>query len=149
MNARPEEISNIIKEQIKNYKSKIEMAETGTVILVGDGIAKVYGLRNCMASELLEFEDGSFGLAQNLEEETVSVAIMSETDKFKEPDGFFPFRSAKSFSAELLMHSVNRLTAKVRLIARQLIRSSRKHRVSFSVRAFPFRFRRASRLSTA
>ncbi len=84
MNARPEEISNIIKEQIKNYKSKIEMAETGTVILVGDGIAKVYGLRNCMASELLEFEDGSFGLAQNLEEETVSVAIMSETDKIKE-----------------------------------------------------------------
>ena len=84
MNARPEEISNIIKEQIKNYKSKIDMAETGTVILVGDGIAKVYGLRNCMASELLEFEDGSFGLAQNLEEETVSVAIMSETDKIKE-----------------------------------------------------------------
>ena len=84
MNARHEEISNIIKEQIKNYKSKIEMAETGTVILVGDGIAKVYGLRNCMASELLEFEDGSFGLAQNLEEETVSVAIMSETDKIKE-----------------------------------------------------------------
>ena len=84
MNARPEEISNIIKEQIKNYKSKIEMTETGTVILVGDGIAKVYGLRNCMASELLEFEDGSFGLAQNLEEETVSVAIMSETDKIKE-----------------------------------------------------------------
>ena len=84
MNARPEEISNIIKEQIKNYKSKIEMAETGTVILVGDGIAKVYGLRNCMASELLEVEDGSFGLAQNLEEETVSVAVMSETDSIKE-----------------------------------------------------------------
>ena len=84
MNARPEEISNIIKEQIKNYKSKIEMAETGTVILVGDGIAKVYGLRNCMASELLEFEDSSFGLAQNLEEETVSVAVMSETDSIKE-----------------------------------------------------------------
>ena len=84
MNARPEEISNIIKEQIKNYKSKIEMAETGTVILVGDGIAKVYGLRNCMASELLEFEDGSFGLAQNLEEETVSVAVMSEIDSIKE-----------------------------------------------------------------
>lgn len=84
MNARPEEISNIIKEQIKNYKSKIEMAETGTVILVGDGIAKVYGLRNCMASELLEFEDGSFGLAQNLEEETVSVAVMSGTDSIKE-----------------------------------------------------------------
>ena len=60
MNIRPEEISNVIKEQIKNYQSKIEMKETGTVILVGDGIARVYGLRECMASELLEFEDGSF-----------------------------------------------------------------------------------------
>ncbi|MCQ2484701.1 MAG: F0F1 ATP synthase subunit alpha [Clostridia bacterium] len=84
MNSRPEEISNIIKNQIKNYKSQIEMAETGTVILVGDGIAKVYGLRNCMASELLEFDDGSFGLAQNLENETVSVAILSNKDGIKE-----------------------------------------------------------------
>ena len=84
MNSRPEEISNIIKEQIKNYKSKIEMAETGTVILVGDGIAKVYGLRNCMSSELLEFDDGSFGLAQNLETETVSVAILSNKEGIKE-----------------------------------------------------------------
>ena len=84
MNSRPEEISNIIKNQIKNYKSQIEMAETGTVILVGDGIAKVYGLRNCMSSELLEFDDGSFGLAQNLESETVSVAILSNKDGIKE-----------------------------------------------------------------
>ena len=63
MNTRPDEISNVIKEQIKNYRSKIEMKETGTVILVGDGIARVYGLRECMASELLEFEDGSLGMA--------------------------------------------------------------------------------------
>ena len=84
MNSRPEEISNIIKNQIKNYKSQIEMAETGTVILVGDGIAKVYGLRNCMSSELLEFDDGSFGLAQNLETETVSVAILSNKEGIKE-----------------------------------------------------------------
>ncbi len=84
MNSRPEEISNIIKNQIKNYKSQIEMAETGTVILVGDGIAKVYGLRNCMSSELLEFDDGSFGLAQNLESETVSVAVLSNKDGIKE-----------------------------------------------------------------
>ena len=74
MSARPEEISNIIKEQIKNYRSRIEMKETGTVILVGDGIARVYGLRECMAGELLEFEDGSFGMAQNLETDTVSVS---------------------------------------------------------------------------
>ncbi len=81
---RPEEISNIIKNQIKNYKSKIEMTETGKVILVGDGIARVYGLRSCMANELLEFEDGSFGVAQNLEEETVSVAVLSDKDNIRE-----------------------------------------------------------------
>ncbi len=84
MNLKPEEISNIIKEQIKNYKSRIEMKETGTVILVGDGIARVYGLTECMASELVEFEDGSFGMAQNLEDETVSVALLSDTNKIHE-----------------------------------------------------------------
>ena len=83
-NARPEEISSIIKEQIKNYKSRLEMKETGTVILVGDGIARVYGLRECMASELLEFEDGSVGLAQNLEDETVSVALLSNENNIRE-----------------------------------------------------------------
>ncbi|MBQ8858756.1 MAG: F0F1 ATP synthase subunit alpha, partial [Clostridia bacterium] len=84
MNVRPEEISNIIKEQIKQYNERIEMTETGTVILVGDGIARVYGLRNCMSSELLEFEDGSFGMAQNLEEETVSVALLSDNNQIRE-----------------------------------------------------------------
>ncbi len=84
MSMKPEEISNIIKEQIKNYKSRIEMRETGTVILVGDGIARVYGLRECMSSELLEFEDGSFGMAQNLEDETVSVALLSDKNNIRE-----------------------------------------------------------------
>ena len=84
MNRKPEEISNILKEQIRNYKSKIEMTETGTVVMVGDGIASVYGLRSCMAGELLEFSDGSVGLAQNLEEETVSVAILANTNNICE-----------------------------------------------------------------
>ncbi len=84
MSTRPEEISNVIKQQIKNYRSKIEMKETGTVILVGDGIARVYGLRDCMANELLEFEDGSFGMAQNLETETVSVALLSNKNNIRE-----------------------------------------------------------------
>lgn len=84
MNGKTEEISNIIKQQIKDYNSKIEMAENGTVVLVGDGIARVYGIRECMSSELLEFEDGSFGLAQNLEEETVSVAILSNNYDIRE-----------------------------------------------------------------
>ena len=84
MSGKPEEISNIIKEQIKNYRSRIEMRESGTVILVGDGIARVYGLRECMASELLEFDDGSFGMAQNLEDETVSVALLSNNNNIRE-----------------------------------------------------------------
>ena len=71
---RPEEISAIIKAQIQNYRARLEMKETGSVIQVGDGIARVYGLRECMASELLEFEDGSVGLAQNLEDETGRVS---------------------------------------------------------------------------
>ena len=83
MSQRPEEISSIIKEQIRHYQTKMEMKETGTVILVGDGIARVYGLRNCMASELLEFEDGSYGLAQNLETETVSVALLSNENSIR------------------------------------------------------------------
>ena len=83
---RPQEISNIIKNQIKSYNTKIEMLESGKVILVGDGIARVYGLRNCMANELLEFEGGNFGVAQNLEEETVSVAVLSNNNDIKEGD---------------------------------------------------------------
>ncbi|MBQ7137679.1 MAG: F0F1 ATP synthase subunit alpha [Clostridia bacterium] len=96
MSNRPEEISNILKEQIRNYKSRIEMNETGTVITVGDGIARVYGLRSCMANELLRFEDGSFGMAQNLEEDTVSVAVLSDKDEIRE--GTTVYRTGKALS---------------------------------------------------
>ncbi len=84
MNRKPEEISNILKEQIRSYKNRIDMGEVGTVVMVGDGIASVYGIRNCMSTELLEFEDGSVGLAQNLENEIVSVAILSDTGDIRE-----------------------------------------------------------------
>ncbi|MBQ1536879.1 MAG: F0F1 ATP synthase subunit alpha, partial [Ruminococcus sp.] len=84
MKIKPEEISSIIKEQIRAYSQKAEMHETGTVIRTGDGIATIYGLRQCMANELLEFEDGSYGLAQNLEDETVSAAILANNNKVKE-----------------------------------------------------------------
>ena len=96
MSNKPEEISSILKEQIKNYKSKVEMAETGKVITVGDGIARVYGLRSCMANELLRFEDGSFGMAQNLEEETVSVAILSDNESISE--GSTVYRTDRALS---------------------------------------------------
>ena len=84
MSTNASEISSIIKEQLRAYHSRTQMAETGTVILVGDGIARVYGLRSCMSGELLEFQDGSFGMAQNLEEETVSVAILSDKSDIRE-----------------------------------------------------------------
>ncbi|MCR5060577.1 MAG: F0F1 ATP synthase subunit alpha [Saccharofermentans sp.] len=87
MSQKTDVISNILKEQIRNYKSRVEMSETGTVVVVGDGIASVYGLRECMAGELLEFDDGSVGMAQNLEDETVSVAILSDKSDIKEGTG--------------------------------------------------------------
>ena len=96
MSTKAGEISSIIKEQIKQYESKIEMKENGTVITVGDGIATVYGLRSCMANELLRFEDGSFGVAQNLEEETVSVAILSDKDSIEE--GSVVYRTGEALS---------------------------------------------------
>ena len=86
MELRPEEISKIIRSQIENYENKIEASETGVVILVGDGIAKASGLDKCMAGELVEFPDGSYGMAQNLEENTVSIVILGSDQGIKEGD---------------------------------------------------------------
>ncbi len=86
MELRPEEITKIIRSQIKNYENKLETSETGVVILVGDGIARVSGLEKCMAGELIEFPNGSYGMAQNLEENTVSVVILGTDSGIKEGD---------------------------------------------------------------
>ena len=86
MELRPEEITKIIREQIKNYENKLEVSQTGVVILVGDGIAKVSGLDQCMAGELVEFPDGPYGMAQNLEENTVSIVILGSDQGIKEGD---------------------------------------------------------------
>ncbi len=86
MELRPEEITKIIRSQIKNYEAKLETAETGVVIVVGDGIARVSGLTKCMAGELIEFPNGEFGMAQNLEEDTVSVVILGTDAGIKEGD---------------------------------------------------------------
>ncbi len=83
---RAEEISEIIKKQIEQYGREIEVSETGTVISVGDGIARIYGLDNCMASELLEFPGNIFGMALNLEEDNVGAAIFGEDREIKEGD---------------------------------------------------------------
>ena len=86
MNLRPEEISAVIKEQIKNYKNKLEVSDFGTVIQVGDGIARVYGLENCMAGELLEFTGQTYGMALNLEEDNVGAVILGSDRGIREGD---------------------------------------------------------------
>ncbi len=84
MQLRPEEISKVIRSQIKYYDNAIRQDETGTVLMVGDGIARASGLVNCMAGELLEFEDGSFGMAQNLEENSVSIVLFGSDENIGE-----------------------------------------------------------------
>lgn len=86
MNLRPEEISSVIKEQIKGYTSKLDVSDVGTVIQVGDGIARVHGLEKAMSGELLEFESGVLGMAQNLEEDNIGVVLLGSDQSVKEGD---------------------------------------------------------------
>lgn len=86
MQIRPEEITRIIKQQIEGYEARSDMAEVGEVIQVGDGIARVYGLENCMASELIEFPNQVYGMALNLEEDNVGVALFGEDKLIREGD---------------------------------------------------------------
>ncbi len=86
MELRPDEITKIIREQIKNYENRRSASEVGTVILVGDGIARASGLEKCMAGELVEFESGAFGMVQNLEEDTVSLVVLGADGGIKEGD---------------------------------------------------------------
>ena len=86
MELRPEEISNIIKEQITHYQSQIKLTDVGTVVTVGDGIAHVHGLENCMSGELLEFPGGVYGMAQNLEEDLVGAVILGSDQNIREGD---------------------------------------------------------------
>lgn len=86
MNLRPEEISSVIKEQIKRYESKLQVEDTGTVILVGDGIARVHGLAKCMQGELLEFPGEVYGMVLNLEEDSVGAVLFGSDTNIKEGD---------------------------------------------------------------
>ena len=86
MKLRPEEIASVLKSQIENYKAEVEVDEVGTVLEVGDGIARIYGLRNCMAMEMLELPHDVTGLALNLEEENVGAVLLGEDTLIKEGD---------------------------------------------------------------
>ncbi len=86
MQIRADEISKILKEQIRNYNKNIEVSETGTVLSVGDGVAKIYGLETVMAGELVEFPGEIFGMVLNLETDSVGVVIFGEDRTIKEGD---------------------------------------------------------------
>ena len=86
MSIRPEEISSILKQQIENYEAAVEVSEVGTVITVGDGIARIYGLENAMYNELLEFSNGVMGMAMNLEEDNIGCVILGPYTDIEEGD---------------------------------------------------------------
>lgn len=86
MNLRPGEISSVIKEQIKRYENKLEMTDVGTVIQVGDGIARIHGLEKCMAGELLQFPGDVYGMTLNLEEDNVGCVLLGSDENIKEGD---------------------------------------------------------------
>lgn len=86
MGIKAEEISSLIKQQIEGYQSELKVSEVGTVITVGDGIARAHGLDNAMAGELLEFSNGVMGMAQNLEEGNVGIVILGDYLDIKEGD---------------------------------------------------------------
>ncbi len=86
MNLRPEEISSVIKEQIKNYSTQLEVSDVGTVIQVADGIARVHGLENAMQGELLEFPGGVYGMVLNLEEDNVGAVLLGDAKNVNEGD---------------------------------------------------------------
>ena len=87
MQLKPEQISRIIRSQIKYYQNAIEQTETGTVTMVGDGIARASGLDNCMAGELVQFDNDAYGMAQNLEENSVSIVLLGDDSGIKEGGG--------------------------------------------------------------
>src|SRR5690606_17140006 len=83
---RPEEVTALLKKQIESYEGRLELEDQGTVVQVGDGIARVFGLSNCLSSEMLEFPGGVMGMALNLEEESVGVVLLGDDSGVKEGD---------------------------------------------------------------
>ncbi len=86
MELKPEEISKLIKEQIRHYENKVSQSDTGTIIMIGDGIARASGLDQCMANELVKFPNGEYGMALNLEENSVAIVMLGTDEGIREGD---------------------------------------------------------------
>ena len=120
MEIKVDEISKIIRQKIEGYEKRTDMAEVGTVLSVGDGIARIYGLERVMAGELLELPHGVMGMALNLEEDNVGAVLFGETTRSRRatrsgaPDGSCRSRSATRSSAGSSTRSASRSTARGR-----------------------------------
>ena len=139
MKLRPEEITSILKQRIEQYDVETDLSEVGTVLQIGDGIARVYGLENCVALERLEFEHGVVGIAFNLEEDNVGVALFGDWEHVKEGEpvrrtgrGHVASRSATACSAASSTRSATRSTARARSRRPRTGRSSSRRRASSS-----------------
>ena len=134
MNLRPEEISSVIKEQIQRYSSEIAVSDTGTVIQVADGIARVYGLENAMQGELLEFPGEVYGMVLNLEEDNVGAVLLGNSTEIGEGD--------------IVKTSDSRSMERDRSMQINIARSSVSHPASFPEKRLIPRCRPVSRRST-
>ncbi len=134
MKLRPEEITSILRDRIENFDAESNLAEVGNVLQVGDGIARIHGLENCLALEMLELEHGVTGLAFNLEEDNVGAALFGEWDKVSEgepcaaPARSRRSRSAKRCSAGSSTRSATRSTGSARSRPPRPARSSSRRR---------------------
>src|SRR4051812_9878032 len=153
MDIRAAEISAILKDQIKNFGQEAEVSEVGQVLSVGDGIARVYGLDNVQSGEMVEFENGTRGMALNLETDNVGIVIFGADREIKEgrpssapaPSSTLP--SARACSAAGSMRSAIRSTAKARSRPRSGCGSTSRRPLSFRANRSTSRWRPASRRS--
>ena len=154
MDIRVEEISRIIRKQIEDYDKKVEVSETGTVLSAGDGIARVYGLEQAMAEELIEFPNGVQGMVLNLEEDNVGAALLVEANLIKEGDevrrkaALWTCRSARPCWGASSTVSVRPSMGLVRSILPTVVRLRSRRQASCLASRSVSRFRRGSRRST-
>ena len=138
MKLRPEEITSILKQRIEQYDVQTDLSEVGSVLQVGDGIARVHGLENALALEMLEFEHGVTGIALNLEEDNVGVALVGDWEQVGEGEpvrrtgAVAPCPSARRCSGASSTRSATRSTGRARSTRRSAGRSSSRLRASSS-----------------
>ena len=154
MNLRPEEISSVIKEQIKHYSTRLEVSDVGTVIQVADGIARIHGLEKAKQGELLEFPNEIYGMVLNLEEDNVGAVLLGDTKNINEGDTVkttgrvVEVPVGDVMLGRVVMRSASQSTAKDRSTRQNTVRSSALRPVLFQENPLIRRSRPVSRQST-